>query len=120
MKHLQIFDGVVIVYSVTSRSSFESVEKWFEKVLYCKDVSYFPTLILGNKNDMGEEERQVSTDEGSALAAQLGCQFQEVSALQIGPLLTALFNIARELTEHGAPRELDRKPPKRGPGCTVS
>lgn len=39
------------------------------------------TVIVGNKNDLPDEERDVSTLEGEELAANLGVQFLETSAL---------------------------------------
>lgn len=38
-----------------------------------------PIVIVGNKRDQGND-REVSTEEGRALATQLGCDFYETSA----------------------------------------
>ena len=39
------------------------------------------TVIIGNKNDLPDEEREVTTLEGEELAAELSIPFLETSAL---------------------------------------
>ena len=39
------------------------------------------TVIIGNKNDLPDDDRQVSTLEGEELAAELNIPFLETSAL---------------------------------------
>ncbi|GBG32222.1 Ras-related protein Rab-18 [Hondaea fermentalgiana] len=73
--------GIILMYDVTHRGSFEGVNQWLEEVGKCtpggtKD----PILVLvGNKADL-EEQRRVSTREGEACARQRGMLFFETSA----------------------------------------
>ena len=71
--------GYLIMYSVTSRSTFEEVPWKHESILRFKDTSHFPFVLVGNKID-AEEARQVSQLEGLRLAELIGCPFFETSA----------------------------------------
>ena len=71
--------GCFIVYDITSESSFENVEKWYEQAQ--KDASKEVSIILvGNKCDL-ENERKVSKEKGEEKAKSLNAPFFETSAL---------------------------------------
>ena len=74
-------DGFVVVYSIDNRFSFEKSTSFIEHVLKLKDqrAEEVPILIVGNKKDL-EENRQVKTREGAALAKKYGVDFIETSA----------------------------------------
>jgi GTPase KRas protein len=66
------------MYSMASRSTFDRLEVFHQAVRRAKKIH--PILMLvGNKADMADE-REVSKEEGAALARQLGCEFVETSA----------------------------------------
>lgn len=70
---------VIIVYDVTSRSSFEAVEHWINEVHRERGEDVIVALV-GNKNDL-MELRQVSPTEGEAKARSLSATiFLETSA----------------------------------------
>ena len=52
----------IVCYDVTSRESFESVEKWIEDAKALRDDDVL-LILAGNKSDLGDR-RQVSTEEG--------------------------------------------------------
>lgn len=66
-------------------------------------TSYLPApiLLVGNKSDV-VAERQVSTQEGSALAKQLDCEFVEVSAKSFVSTQSAFFKVVRQLRKQQA------------------
>ncbi len=68
----------ILVYDVTNRSSFESIDKnWYREI---KKASPNIVLILvGNKIDL-ESKRVVSRDEGESLAQNLKLTYVETSA----------------------------------------
>jgi Ras-related protein Rab-1A len=71
--------GVFLVYDITSRETFDHLEKWIK---LAKDLAPDAHMILiGNKADV-PEIREVSTKQGKALAAELGITFLETSAKQ--------------------------------------
>ena len=67
---------VFLIYDVTSKSSFDNIQTWID---FIKDKEKNTTLVLcGNKIDL--ENREVTTEEGEALAQKEKIAFFEVSA----------------------------------------
>jgi len=86
----------LLVYSVTSRKSFEDVASFRERILMVNEDEVVPMILVGNKCDL-VKERQVSTAEGQALAKQYGIPFIECSALQNLNCTEAFFGAVREI-----------------------
>lgn len=59
-QYMRTGEGFLLVYSITSRSSFEEISTFYQQVLRVKDKDYFPVVMVANKCDL-ESERQVST-----------------------------------------------------------
>lgn len=72
-------DGVVIVFNLTKRESFESVENWHEDIKTILAQRTIIGTLVGNKNDL-IDERVVSRKEAEALAKKLGMEYIETSA----------------------------------------
>ncbi|KAJ1962434.1 Myosin type-2 heavy chain 1, partial [Dipsacomyces acuminosporus] len=72
-------EGFLLVYSITSRSTFERVERFRDQIIRVKDQDNVPMMLVGNKCDKAQE-REVSFQEGQAMARRLGCDFVESSA----------------------------------------
>ena len=70
--------GVVMVYDMTRRETFENIENWWKELKEQGDPS-INMILVGNKADL-LEERVVTTEEASALAKQKDIFFMEVSA----------------------------------------
>jgi len=70
--------GVMLVYDVTNRESFNNVRNWMQQVSINADVN-ITVYLVGNKLDL-VEQRVVSFDEGEALAKEFKTSFMEVSA----------------------------------------
>ena len=51
-------EGFLLVYSITSRNSFEEISTFHQQILRVKDQDTFPIIVVGNKCDL-EYERQV-------------------------------------------------------------
>jgi GTPase KRas len=76
-------DAFLILYSLTSRASFDAVNRFHEQILRVKEkaASSIPIHIIGNKSDLGPEHREVAAEEGRALSGALGAAgFLETSA----------------------------------------
>jgi small GTP-binding protein len=67
----------LLVFDITSRSSFEALPNWVELVKSKNPEGKF--WVVGNKVDQ-EAQRQVSQEEAAEWAASLGTSFLEVSA----------------------------------------
>lgn len=76
-------------------------------------------MLVGNKCDR-VTEREVSTQEGQALAKDLGCEFVEASAKNCVNVEKAFFDVVRQLRRQrhqGTGRTpSDRKEPRIRPG----
>jgi len=71
----------LVVYSITSRQSFEEAIIMREKILRCKEEEEPPIVLVGNKCDL-ENQRQVQQSEGDSLIKEWGdnSSFYETSA----------------------------------------
>ncbi|KAJ1928449.1 RAS1 protein [Tieghemiomyces parasiticus] len=78
-QYIRAGDGFLLVYSVSSRSSFDEVKLLAEQLLRVKDVASAPIVIVGNKCDLADL-RQVETEEGRQLATKFQAMFLESSA----------------------------------------
>lgn len=65
-QYMRTGEGFLLVYSITSRQSFEEIQTFQQQILRVKDKDYFPIIVVGNKCDL-EGERQVSKQGTSML-----------------------------------------------------
>lgn len=91
--------GVVVVYDIGNRRSFESVPRWVAEARE-KTEGEVPILILANKCDL--MARQVSREEGRQQAAQLGLPFFETSALDASNVNESFEMLAKDLLQREA------------------
>lgn len=132
-------EGFVLVYSISSRSSFARIQRFHSQIQRVKESSMAgsptypgspmtasapmfgqaPVMLVGNKCDR-VTEREVSTQEGQALAKDLGCDFVEASAKNCVNVEKAFFDVVRQLRRQrhqGTGRSpTDRKEPRARPG----
>ena len=71
--------GIIIVYDVTSRDSFNNIHEWMKIAYDHIDKNKASLIFLGNKTDL-TEERDVSFEEGIDIAKEYRAMFMEVSA----------------------------------------
>ena len=71
--------GFLMVYAINAQATFSDLKEIRERLLRIKDTTNVPMVLVGNKNDL-EESRQVSRDQGQAMARQFNCAFLETSA----------------------------------------
>jgi len=60
-QYMRTGEGFLLVYSITSRQSFEEITTFQQQILRVKDKDYFPMVVVGNKCDL-EGEREVSRE----------------------------------------------------------
>ena len=70
-------DGIVVVYDITDKKSFESITYWINEIEFLR-ADKPPVIILGNKADL-EHLRQVKFKEGKDFADKIGAFFDETS-----------------------------------------
>jgi GTPase KRas protein len=106
-------DAFVLNYCITKRSSFTRIRRYHNRISRVKESlasspSYLgspisgqcqqdcPLVLVGNNSDR-VSEREVSTEEGYALAKELGCEFFEFSAKSCISIETPFYEIVRQL-----------------------
>ena len=77
--YMRTGQGFVLVYSITSRSSFDELTAFREQILRVKDCDDVPMVIVGNKADL-EEDRQVTQFEGVEYSKKCKSPHFEASA----------------------------------------
>ena len=97
--------GVMIVYDVTDRATFEHVDYWLHQIENHAKKE-LRIMIVGNKIDLPlskrkgiYKERQVTIEEGKLLADSMGMLFYETSALKnvnINLAFNSLTNVVIE------------------------
>jgi len=76
---IKTVDGLIIVYSIASKKTFENLDNWIKQLNEITDLSKKPVIIVGNKSDLNEN-REVSYEEGKKFAENHGYNFYETSA----------------------------------------
>eukprot|EP00438_Fugacium_kawagutii_P019025 Skav208692 [mRNA] locus=scaffold42:130882:132582:+ [translate_table: standard] len=76
--HYRTADGIILVYDICNRKSFEHVDEWLSEANSCVNQNTCKILI-GNKCDC-TADRHVSTEEAKKKAEDLGIAFIECSA----------------------------------------
>jgi Ras-related protein Rab-8A len=89
--------GIILVYDVTDRRSFESIRNWISQIQQHADM-HVNKLLVGNKCDM-LDEKVVSTEEGQKLAKEFGITFWECSAKTNINVEQGFVSIAREVKD---------------------
>ncbi|TFY82072.1 hypothetical protein EWM64_g1948 [Hericium alpestre] len=98
--------GFILVYSIASRATFDRLEVFRQSMMRVKRSKPI-FMLVGNKCDK-QYEREVSRDEGMALAKTFGCEFLETSAKtaqNVERLFTSLVRMLRNTkqAEQGVP-----------------
>jgi len=122
--------GFLLVYSISSRGSFTRIKRFHHQIArvkeaLCSSPAYpgspllaqsgqepAPVMLVGN-NVHRVTEREVSTEEGRALAEELGCEFVEASAATDVNVEKAFYDVVRMIRRQRqlqpAPRPIRRE-----------
>ena len=73
----QKVQGIILMYDLTNRDSFENLNSWLN--LVTQNVSNKIIMLVGNKLDLAEEKRIVTETEGRMLAQDNKILFSEAS-----------------------------------------
>ncbi|KAH0562659.1 hypothetical protein GP486_002665 [Trichoglossum hirsutum] len=98
-QYMRNCEGMLLVYSITSRASFEEVNTFYQELLRVKDKDEFPVVIIANKCDLFSE-RQVSMVEGMDLAKSLGCKFIEGAAKSALGVTESFYELVRAIRRY--------------------
>ncbi|KAK3324721.1 ras-like protein [Podospora appendiculata] len=98
-QYMRTGEGFLLVYSITSRESFEEITTFQQQILRVKDRDSFPMVVVGNKTDL-EHQREVSEAEGRALARSFGAKFVETSAKNNTLVQEAFYDLVKEIRKY--------------------
>jgi len=125
-QHIQAGVGFALVYSITSRQSFEGVGRFYERIFRVKEIDVmdsnadynsknnekeevnaeYPIVMLGNKCDL-ERERVISTAEAKECSKKLKIPFFETSAKTRFNVEEAFHQLVREVNKWEAKQTKD-------------
>ncbi|XP_046847749.1 ras-related protein Rab-13-like isoform X2 [Xenia sp. Carnegie-2017] len=104
--------GIMLVYDITRRKTFENIQKWIH---YVEEHAgnEVKTVMVGNKCDIEESKREVSYREGEKLSQKYGIPFLETSAfsnVNIEKAFTEMCQLILRNVNAGVETQNDRKP----------
>ena len=76
---INLSDGVLLVYDITDKNSFEVVSNFLTLIRQLKPQN-FPIVLIGNKSDL-ESKRQIQNEIAQNFATENNIRFFEVSSL---------------------------------------
>jgi GTPase KRas len=92
-------DAFLLVYSITTRKSFEAVRSLRRQIQQVKQFpmdATFPIILVGNKCDLASD-RDVSTKEGEVSAKDMQVGFLETSAKEATNVEEAYYEAVRRV-----------------------
>ena len=93
--YFQSSQGLVLVYDITDRESFEKLNFWVDNIKnFAPENAKF--ILVGNKCDLANE-RKVSYEEGENYAKNLNIKFFEASARDGTNVNELFFYLANEI-----------------------
>ncbi|KAF3780818.1 Ras-related protein [Nymphaea thermarum] len=87
--------GALVVYDISRRSTFESIERWLDELRNHTDTTVV-RMLVGNKSDLANI-RDVTVEEGKSLAESEGLFFLETSALDSTNVKAAFEIVIRDI-----------------------
>jgi GTPase KRas protein len=117
-QYMRTGQGFILVYAITSRSSFDEISSFRDQILRVKDKDKVPMVLVGNKCDL-ESERQVTSNEGNDLAKSFSCPFLETSAKTRINVEESFFSLVREIRKESGGDQGAKKQKKSGPGGKI-
>ena len=88
---LQKADGIMLVYDISQRETFNNIQKWIDIIKEHNDK--LPIILIGNKTDK-KDERIVDILEGKKLAEDHNITFLETRALNGENIDKAFINFS--------------------------
>ena len=102
----QKVQGIILMYDLTNRSSFENLFKWIN--LLSQNVSDKPKILVANKLDKAEEKRIVEEEEGKNTAKENNMLFFEASGAT-GENVEEIFKKIAEMVYNNLILEKDNR-----------
>ena len=75
-------DGIIMVFDIKRRETFEDITYWMEEINKTCDKNKIGLVLVGNKNDGNINERKTSKEEGIKVSDIYDFKYIETSALK--------------------------------------
>ena len=108
---IELSDGFLLIYSITSRSSFNELEKYLIYLFSIKETSVCPLLIIGNKSDLSDY-RAVASNEGYLLAQRYNTEYVEISAKTLSDIESVCDQLLKKIMCLNSSIDTFKKPQK--------
>jgi len=94
--------GIIFVYDVTNKGSFLNVKNlWINRIKSVFDeIKNYNIIIVANKIDIDEKERQVTIEEGQSLTNEYGLPYIMMSALYKDTLELPFIHLINNIFEN--------------------
>ena len=100
-RYMRDGEGFMLVYSLTQRSTFLPMPRFYEQIKRARDTTkHVPVVLVGNKSDKADIEREVPFGEGEMLARNFQCPFYETSAKLRVNIDEAFHELVRQIKKH--------------------
>ena len=99
--------GAFIVYDITSRKTFENIDKWIGEIKE-RTTDDVKLIIIGNKTDLNNE-REVKSEEALIKYQDMDIPLIETSALEDSNVNEAFINLIKIVYKDIARKEIEEK-----------
>ena len=120
LKSIKAVQGIIIVFDLTKKKSFENINSWLEII---KENLQDPCLVLfGNKADIEKEKREITPEEAKKFANSKKLLYYETSAKSKQGIDEGFSYIANETykkvkEKKGGNIKIEEPPIKEKTGC---
>jgi len=107
--YFQSSHGLLVVYDITDRESFEKINFWMDNIKNNAPENA-KLILVGNKCDLADE-RKVTIEDGENKARNYNIKFFEASAKDGTNVNELFFYLANEIYQDDKTKEKDNKNP---------
>ena len=78
--YLRGSNGILVVFDLANKNSFEELDKWMEIIRDVIAENKIEKILVGNKSDLPEEEKEISNEMATKYAEEHNMKYFSVSA----------------------------------------
>ena len=95
LKTIRNVNGVILVFALDSRSSFDNLDNWLSDIK--KNLNNPYIILFGNKSDLSKEKWQVTQEEINKYVEEKGFDYFETSAYTKKGIMEGITYMANEI-----------------------
>ncbi len=101
-------DGILIMYAVDNKKSFDAIKKWINNIKDCLNIDKIGLIVTGNKCDVPESEVQVDKEMAKDLEEKEKVSVMEVSAKKDINVNEAFIKLIEQMIKLGIGKKRKR------------